>query len=69
MEGWLSEKEAQKYSNLSRTTLRDARNSAKLTYRQIGRKILYTANDLDSYIKENSQLFMSSQDFMKKGSI
>lgn len=63
---WLSERDAQIYTSLCRKTLNQARGSGKLTYRQFGRKILYTKTDLDNFINQNSQLILSNDDFYKK---
>lgn len=62
---WMSEKDAQLYTRLSRATLAKARYGGKLTFRQFGRKVLYTKQDLDNYIKANSQLYLSDEDYYK----
>lgn len=64
MPKYLSEIDAQKYTSLSRSMLVKARSEGKLTYRQMGRKILYTEADLDSFIMRNSQLRMSTEDLI-----
>lgn len=63
---WLSERDALLYTSLSRQTLNQARSDGKLTYRQFGRKILYTRQDLDNYINQNSQLVLSNEDYYKR---
>lgn len=59
---YLSEIDAQRYTSLSRSSLVNARNDGKLTYRKLGGKILYTEADLDSYILRNSELRMCTED-------
>lgn len=64
MPKYLSEIDAQKYTSLSRSMLVKARNEGKLTYRLMGKRILYTEADLDSFIIRNSQLRMSTEDLI-----
>lgn len=73
MVGYLSEADAQKYTTLSRQVLLDARTDGKLTYRQMGRRILYTTEDLDRFVQRNSKLKMCTEDMFfvsnKKGAL
>lgn len=64
MPKYLSEIDAQKYTSLSRSMLVKARSEGKLTYRLMGKRILYTEADLDSFIIRNSQLRMSTEDLI-----
>ena len=59
---WLSEAKAVKYTSLSRKTLFSAREAGKITYRIMGRRILYKKSDLDAFIERNSDLIKSVED-------
>lgn len=64
---WLSEKEAIKYSSLSRTRLKSARKENKITYRLLyGTTVIYHVKDLDNYIIKNSDLYPSIDDVRNK---
>ena len=62
---WLSEKEACAYTSLSPRSLHDAREDAKITFRQMGRKIIYRREDLDKFIERHSDLYKSAEDFLR----
>lgn len=67
MEGWLSEKEAQVYTSLSRTRLKTARKENKITYRLLdGTTVIYHVKDLDAYIMKNSEYYPSIDDLVNK---
>lgn len=55
---WLSEKEALKYSSLSRTRLKSARDASQLAYRIFDKcTVMYRESDIDKYITSNSMLY------------
>jgi len=63
---WLSEKEAVAYTSLSRNTLLENRNNGRITYRTYGRKIIYKSTDLDKFIEKNTELILSSEEYISK---
>lgn len=49
---WLDESEAEAYTTLCRDTLRELRQTRKLLFRSIGKKIIYDRNHLDAFIEK-----------------
>jgi hypothetical protein len=63
---WYSEKEAEQYTSLSRTSLMEARKTGKLTYRLMNSKIIYHREHLDKFIERNTMLCESSDDLRSR---
>ena len=61
-ERYLTDKEVSAQLKLSRRTLQDYRNEGRISYYQLGGKILYRESDIEKMLQENyREAYMSSK--------
>lgn len=61
-ERYLTDKEASAQLKLSRRTLQDYRNEGRISYYQLGGKILYRESDIEKMLQENyREAYMSGK--------